>query len=390
MRFNKNKAVAMLLTSVISASMLCGCTQGGSKKNDYEFYFSDGNGLMTEKTDKVLSDEIADYEPLYADAMSTYFKDRLTDSEKCVYNSISYAVDNAYTCVYIPQEYFTDINRLSDIITFYSCDSPFLEHNYADDGQFSVTSIGNEKMGFYTFNLPRNTDLFTREKMVAYNRAKEYVEKMPVNFSNEFEKAGYLYDYIAENVRFATTTYNFHTVPIYDTVVSNDKTAICDGFSDTVTLLFNLAGIEAFSVEGTSKDGGHVLNMAKLDGQYYYFDSSADSNAVALGFKGRFYYAMSEKSAYTRFVPEKQFEGLLPEATVNATAKSADITTVGSKSDVSTAAAVIQRDGSVMVAFANGTGDKKKREFVQELADKLGKTVTKAEYNGLVGYSITQ
>ena len=44
-------------------------------------------------------------------------------------------------------------------------------------------------------------------------------------------------------------------------------------------MLFNMAGIETASANGinNSKNEGHTVNFAKLDGEYYYFDASADN-----------------------------------------------------------------------------------------------------------------
>ncbi len=385
----KRKLSAFVVAAaVVLTSLLSGCSLF-SGEDEMEFCFSDGAGAMTENLTTVKAPEILNYQSKYSDAVSSYYAERLDEKEKYVYNAVSYAVDNGYVCVYIPEQLFSDVTRLSELVSFYSCDSPFLEHNYADDGTFSVTSVSNSFKGYYTFNLPRNTELFTREKAVAYDHAKEIVKAIPETMVADFDKAAYLYDYVAENVRFDDTNYNFNTVPIYDTIVSSDKQAICDGFADTLILLFNLADIDAFAVEGTSADGeGHVLTVAELDGKYYYFDSSADAGAVKMGFKGRFYFAMSEESAFSRFAPEKQFEQWLPEADVSATEKSADIT-VNTADDMSAekAADIITVDGSVLVDFSDSMSEREQKEFAQKVADSLGRTITKAYYNGLAGYA---
>ena len=65
-------------------------------------------------------------------------------------------------------------------------------------------------------------------------------------------------------------------------------------------MLFNMAGIETASANGTnnSKNEGHTVNFAKLDGEYYYFDASADSIINEKGFKPAFYFGMSWKEAF--------------------------------------------------------------------------------------------
>ncbi|MEI3034227.1 MAG: transglutaminase domain-containing protein [[Eubacterium] siraeum] len=115
---------------------------------------------------------------------------------------------------------------------------------------------------------------YTSRREAAYEKAKSVVASIPQECNTDRKKAQYLYNYVAENSVYVTDGYSTRNVPIADLLI--DGKAICDGYADTVTMLFNMAGIETASANGTnnSKNEGHTVNFAKLDGEYYYFDAS--------------------------------------------------------------------------------------------------------------------
>lgn len=81
-------------------------------------------------------------------------------------------------------------------------------------------------------------------------------------------------------------------------------------------MLFNMAGIETASANGinNSKNEGHTVNFAKLDGEYYYFDASADSIINEKGFKPAFYFGMSWEETSDSFTFADEFANRCPKA----------------------------------------------------------------------------
>ena len=172
-------------------------------------------------------------------------------------------------------------------------------------------------------------------------------------------------------------------------MLTKDKETICDGFADTLMLLFNLADIECFAVEGmNNKNSGHVVVCAELDGQYYYFDPTNDSNARASGFKPGFYYAVSDKELASYFKKEAYVAGILPVCPTSRISDMADVVAFSDDDNaVNNAKSVFLRDGSVNVYFTDTVSDSDKENFGRKLATAIGTTLINTKANGLVGYT---
>ena len=74
----------------------------------------------------------------YADTMTGYFKAQLDENETYIYNAVMYASENGYSDIFLPEDVFgggsfDKAQELEFVITFLSCDSPFVAHNYTTD-----------------------------------------------------------------------------------------------------------------------------------------------------------------------------------------------------------------------------------------------------------------
>ena len=216
------------------------------------------------------------------------------------------------------------------------------------------------------------------------------MDNIPVELMTKKQKMEYLYDYICQNVKYvkAINNYNYNTVPIYDALIGGNET-ICDGFADTVMLLFNLAGIDCFAVEGlNSKNTGHVVVCAQLDGQYYYFDPTNDANICASGFRAGFYYGLSDKQLSSYFKAEDVFLKLLPVCPTSKTGEKADVIAQGDDDNsVNNAKAILSRVGAVNVYFPDNVSDKVRQNFGRKLATAFGSSLVNTTANGVVGYT---
>ena len=126
----------------------------------------------------------------------------------------------------------------------------------------------------------------------AIDEARRIVDTVPKDYS-EYETAVYLYRYLTDNVTYFDGDYygDSEWNLLYDALIQ--KSTVCAGYSEALYVLYNLAGIECFSVygyiyynpeendEGTeSYNGSHIWNIAKLGDTYYEFDPTWDAGSL--------------------------------------------------------------------------------------------------------------
>ena len=96
----------------------------------------------------------------------------------------------------------------------------------------------------------------------------------------EREQAEALYRYLTEHVKYDRRYYSYRTSMPYHSQTAigalRDQVAICGGYSHALDLLFEQAGIPCYTVTGTSGGENHMWNIARLDGQWLWFDATAD------------------------------------------------------------------------------------------------------------------
>ncbi|MGL5379107.1 transglutaminase domain-containing protein [Clostridium sp.] len=219
---------------------------------------------------KVEKEEIDGYESPYKDMTSTYFKYKLSEEEQTLYKSFIYAYENGYEKI----RYYSSNENLKDsfskVIQSLCSENPFFDYNYF------YRFIDNNLENYYEFDMPalkqRDLDL----KIEAYNKAKELISSMPEGL-DEYGRVSWIYKYIVDNISYVDdldSYMNGSPKYIYDGLVGG-KTQ-CSGFSDTMTMMCNLAGVEALTVSGKTLEG-HAWNLVKIDGEFYHCDPTGDS-----------------------------------------------------------------------------------------------------------------
>ncbi len=362
-----------------------------------DFYFSsDINAEFNEKTPSLSAQQLKKYTPEHKDCISDFYFNKLTDKERCVYNAVLYAADKQYTRLYIPSDYIDGNRQPDEIISYVSCDDPLFEHNFTSDGGvFTLYSMNFERGGkLYYFDLPHNSKEYHDKREQAYSAAKKIVEDMPADCDEEQEKAAYLYDYAASNIAYdRSEDYSYDTVPVYDALVDSKHKTVCDGFSDSVLMLYNLAGLNALSVEGASLDGtGHVVNMVDIGGKYYYADAASDSAAWELGVKGRFYYLMTDDMLDNYFAMKECFDKIgVPAVGEYPAQLAADVTvTDTSGKSVSEAADVLNKEGCVLIAFSSAVDKTAQDEFGRQLSGQVKDSLTVTRLNAITAYTFKE
>jgi hypothetical protein len=131
----------------------------------------------------------------------------------------------------------------------------------------------------------------TAAKSELDSAVSEILSRMPKG--SDYDKALYLHDALAEWVDYRETGYHQTS---YGALV--DKKAVCAGYAKAYQLLLQKAGIDAWTVTGTSYKPstntrvGHAWNVMWLDGKCVYADVTWDDQGDEIY---RYYFAMSKE-----------------------------------------------------------------------------------------------
>lgn len=367
------------------------------KSSNTLYYFGNDTSISADGTISLGKEEVLGYSSKYSDTMTGYFKEQLDENETYIYNAFMYASENGYSDIFLPEEVFGNgsndrLQELEYVITFLSCDSPFVAHNYTTNNKL----VGNIEQfagkSYHHIQLETLGEEYKSRREAAYEKAKSVVASIPQDYNTDKQKAQYLYNYVAENSVYVTDGYSTRNVPVADLLI--DGKAICDGYADTVTMLFNMAGIETASANGvnTETNQGHTVNFAKLDGEYYYFDASADSIVNEKGFRPAFYFGMSWEEVSDSFTFAAEFENRCPKAEKSLLSDNVDIV-ISDNSDatVESIAELIKsgKDNGIIARFDESITDEERKSITNDTAGKVGEQlVSLAAANRLYGIKI--
>ena len=106
--------------------------------------------------------------------------------------------------------------------------------------------------------------------------AESVVSQLITGDMSDLEKAEALYTWVTANVEYDQRYYSDRNAMPYESQTAlgalRDGVAICGGYSHAVKLLFEKAGIPCFTVTGTCQGENHMWNIARIDGQWLWFD----------------------------------------------------------------------------------------------------------------------
>ncbi len=102
------------------------------------------------------------------------------------------------------------------------------------------------------------------------------------------EQAEALYTWLTDQVRYDFRYYGNPGEMPYDSTTAygalHDHLAICGGYAQAFQLLLGQADIPCITVSGKLGGENHMWNLARIDGQWLYFDPTSDRGRAGYGF----------------------------------------------------------------------------------------------------------
>ena len=220
--------------------------------------------------------ELLEYETQYPDCNGTWFRDQLSGEDLIIYNSYLYALENRFIgfSLYVENSN-KDFTYIRELV---SLDSPFLEQNYSHYEYIWKRPINYIGEQIYV-SMEQFTNSRWEMKMEALAKCKQIVQNIPAEYQTQQAKMEYLYDYVCDNVKYVAYESMADESYFYDAVCKGET--LCDGYSNMLSLLFRMIGVECCEVIGKNEEGldGHTWVVAKLDDVFYNFDPTFEDTS---------------------------------------------------------------------------------------------------------------
>jgi len=115
---------------------------------------------------------------------------------------------------------------------------------------------------------------FTEEQRAEYQseidtNIKEFMSGVKDDMT-DYEKSKYVYETLINEVGYNLQSENNQNII---SVFLNRET-VCEGYSRAAQYMFNKMGISSFIIAGDANGEPHAWNAVKLDGEWYYFDTT--------------------------------------------------------------------------------------------------------------------
>ena len=209
---------------------------------------------------------------------SRYFEQFMPEALRALYPVLDYAMAFGYSSFCVPSTGFTPTDVAVGkfyLLWMYRINGSII--NAENVGSFDLG--GGQTLQYILITLRGINRSGSDQYRQAIALAREIVAGIPEG-SGESERMLYLYNWLTENVSYDDGDYyGSEWNLLYDTLVL--KKTVCAGYAEALYVLCNLAGIECITVMGSLYDGqnweGHAWNAAKIDGDFYHFDSTWDT-----------------------------------------------------------------------------------------------------------------
>lgn len=121
------------------------------------------------------------------------------------------------------------------------------------------------------------------------NMADEVIAQVVTADMTQYEQAKAIYSYLAQTVSYDQRYYSDRNNMPYESQTAlgalKDHLAICGGYANALKILYEKIGIPCYNVTGKYFGENHMWNLAKLDGEWLWFDVTSDrGNSSEYGF----------------------------------------------------------------------------------------------------------
>ena len=170
----------------------------------------------------------------------------------------------------------TNAEQLNQIFTCVMHDHP--ELFYVEGYQYTKYTVDNKVTGITflgTYSMS--------EKDITQNQKKidEYVKHcflgMPQT-EDEYDKIKYLYEYLIHQTEYDKEAPNNQNI----CSVFIEKRSVCQGYAKALQYLMQKAGMVSTLVTGYTQQEGHAWNLVRVNGAYYYVDTTWGDASYAL------------------------------------------------------------------------------------------------------------
>lgn len=269
----------------------CGCSSFSfetettiSPEEEQNTTLSVGFSNAESKIEEALTlEELEIWQNPYEKYRSSVMYDSLPEKKQSAYRAIEYAMTKSYKYIFFDTDMGMSTKEAADIVEYLAFDSPLLEQNLLQISYIStefydrVMSDGSTKQIMIhgpCVSVPNFTEELWSKKLLAIKEAEKIYSTLDI-YGTQAERAESVYRYLAKNVEYIPYEndrgyYEGDLASfLYDAFI-NKKTH-CDGFSNALALLFELAGLEQVEKVGD----GHTWNCVKIDGNWYNCDATA-------------------------------------------------------------------------------------------------------------------
>ena len=194
-----------------------------------------------------------------------YTYDLLPQEEQVVYDQILDAILGHDSDVVLSTKSIDDVDRIyNDVLSDYGGLFWVCGYSYQ-------TYYRKDRVIGITFSPTYSMDRATRDSYQAEIDAvvEQWLSEVPAG-ADDYEKSKFVYEKLISTVDYDVDSPNNQNI----ISVFLGNATVCQGYADAVCYLLDEMGVQAAVVTGVANNESHAWNLVRLDGDYYYLDTT--------------------------------------------------------------------------------------------------------------------